>query len=152
MALSASWVEIKNAAGLLRNDYRHGVRFFRDSEAGAMTQSEASVQCFALTHRENAGRGCDPPIAHDDSAIVKRGFWMKNCQNELDRKIAIDRHASLLLDANRRIALNRDHSAELFVRQLVHCLCKILDCFAFFARYVENRMPADPAQPTAHLP
>jgi len=116
-----------------------------------MTQSEASVQCFALTHRENAGRGCDPPVAHDDSAIVKRGFRMKNCQNKLDRKIAIDRHASFFIHANRGVALDRDEGAELFICQLRHCFGKIVDSFAFFAREGENWMSAERGQATPQL-
>jgi hypothetical protein len=86
-----------------------------------------------LANGKNTGRGGNPSVADDNSAIVKGGFRMEDRQNDLDRKIAIDDHAGFLIDANRRIALQRDECTELFVRQLRYGLGQIVHRFAFFA-------------------
>src|SRR5437764_8726899 len=75
-----------NSTGLLRNDHGNRVRFFRQTEPGAMTQSEAAIERLTLTNRKNTGRGRNAAIANNDAAIVQGCFGMKDGQHQLDGK------------------------------------------------------------------
>ena len=99
-----------------------------------MTQSQTAVKCFALAHRENAGRGRNPAVAHDYAAIVQCGFGMENRQHQFDGKIAVEGHAGFFVNANRSVTLNRNQRAELLVGQLRHGLGQIVNRLAFLAR------------------
>src|SRR5262252_5699207 len=123
-----------NSARLLGNYDSDGVRLFGNSESGAVPQPETAIQCFPLAHGKNACRSCDPSVPNDHSAVMQCGFWMKDRQHQFDRKLAVDDDASFLINANRRVALDRDQCAELFVRQLRHRFCQIMDSFSSLAR------------------
>src|SRR4029077_17854487 len=81
IALDSTPMANGNTACLFRDDYRHGIRFLGNPKPCAMTQSQAAIQCFALTHRKNAGRSCDSSITNNHSAIVQRGLWMEDSEN-----------------------------------------------------------------------
>src|SRR5438046_9141731 len=99
-----------------------------------MGTAQGSDPAFPVAKRGKSGPQFRSGGSERWPAIVKRAFWMKNCQDKLDRKIAINRHASFFIHANRCIALDRDERAELFICQLRHSLSEIVDGFAFFAR------------------
>src|SRR5205814_8263932 len=69
----------------------------------------------------------------------------------LDRKMRIENHAGLFVNADRRVALDRDERAELLVRQLRDRFGNIVDGLALFARQRKNRMAAELGQTTAQL-
>src|SRR5882672_2385593 len=124
----------RNPAGLFRDNDRDRIRFFRDPKRGPMAQAETAIQCLALTHWKNAsGRG-DPAVANNYSAIMQRGFRMENAQDELDRKIGIEGHSGLLVDADRSVAFDREQRAELFVRQLSDSFGEIVHRLALLTR------------------
>ena len=99
-----------------------------------MTQPEAPVQRFPLADRKDARSGCNSAVANDDAAVMQRRFWMKDRQDQFDRKLAIHDDACLLVNANRRVTLDRNQCAELFICQLGHCLCQIVDGFSSLTR------------------
>src|SRR5437016_7986077 len=140
-----------NPAGLFRNDNRDRVRFFGNSERGAVTQPETSIERFALAHRKNAGRGGNSPVANDDASIVQRRFRMKNTQEKFDRKIRIERHPGLFVNSNRSVPFDRQQRAELLVRQLSNSFCEIVHGFTFFARQRKNWVATELSQTTAQL-
>ena len=65
-----------------------------------MTQAKTAVERFALTHWKNAGRRGDAAISNNHSPVMQRGLWMKNAQEQFDRKIGIERHASFFVNAD----------------------------------------------------
>ena len=77
IALDSAAMTDRDPAGFLRDHDRDRVRFFGDPERRAMPQAETAIERLALAHRENAGRGGDPAVAHDHAAIVQRRFRMK---------------------------------------------------------------------------
>ena len=99
-----------------------------------MTQTQTAIERLALAHRKNAGRGRDAAIADDDAAIVQRRLRMKEREQQLDRKIRINRHPGLFVNANRRIALDRDECAKLLVRQLRDRFRDIVNGLTFLTR------------------
>ena len=76
---------------------------------------------------------------------------MKDCQDEFNRKIAIDRHSGFFVNANRRVALDCDESTKLFVRQLRDGLRQIVNSLALFAGKGKNRMPTERGQSAPQL-
>ncbi len=66
-----------NRSRLLRDHNRNGVRFLRNAERGPVPQTKTAIERLALAHGKNTGRGRDPAVAQDHSAIVERRFWMK---------------------------------------------------------------------------
>src|SRR5438270_6175032 len=116
-----------------------------------MPKAQAAIECFALTYRKDARSRGDAPVPHHDAAIVERSFGMENRQKKLDRKMRIENHAGLFVNADRRVALDRDERAELLVRQLCDRFGNIVDGLALFARQRKNRMAAELGQTTAQL-
>src|SRR5581483_7598846 len=100
IALNSAPVANGNAARLFGDDYRYGVGLLGNPKSGAMTQSQASIERFTLAHWKNTCRGRDSSVANDYSAVVQRGLWMKDGQDELDGKISVDRDACFLVNAN----------------------------------------------------
>src|SRR2546428_12659017 len=98
-----------------------------------MAQAEAAVQRLALTNWEDTRRGSDPAVAHDDAAIVEGSFRVKNCQNKLDRKIAVHRHTRLFVNANRSVAFDGDERTELFVGELGNGFDDVMHGFTLLA-------------------
>src|SRR2546428_9374983 len=94
-----------------------------------MAQPEAAVQRLALTNWKDTRRGGDPAVAHDHAAVMKRSFGVKNCQNKLDRKIAVHRHTRLFVNANRSVAFDGDECTELFVGELANGLGDVMHSF-----------------------
>ena len=90
----------RNAASLFRHHHRQCVRLLRNAEAGAVPQTKAAIERFALAYRKNASRGCDPAVANDHAAIVQCRFRMKNRQHQLDRKIAVQHDTGFLVNAD----------------------------------------------------
>ena len=108
-------------------------------------------QRLALAHREDAsGRG-DAAIPHHDAAVMEGGFWMKYGQKQLDGKMGVDDHACFLVNPDRRVALDRDERAELFVGQLGDRFRDVVHSLALLACERENRMAAQFGQTTAQL-
>jgi len=58
---------------------------------------------------------------------------MKDRQDQFDRKLTVDNDTCFLVNANRRVALDRDQCAVLFVCQLRHRFCQIMNGFSSFA-------------------
>src|SRR5437660_12811479 len=105
----------RNTAGLFRYNNRDRIRFLGDSERGAMTQAKTAVQGFALTHRKNACCGGEPAVANDYATIMQCRLRMKDAQDKFDGKVGIERHARLLVNANRCVAFNRKKCTKLLV-------------------------------------
>src|SRR5436190_11761257 len=89
IALDSSPVTNGNSACLFRHDHRHCIRFLGDPEPGPVTQPKAPVQRFPLADRKDARSGCNSAVANDDGAVMQRRFWMKDRQDQFDRKLAI---------------------------------------------------------------
>ena len=54
-----------------------------------MPKAEAAIKRFALAHRENAGGGSDPTVAHNHAAIVERRFRMEKRKQKLGREMTL---------------------------------------------------------------
>ena len=99
-----------------------------------MTEAKAPIECFSLAHRKNACRCRNPSVAQDHAPIMQGGFRVKDRQDQLDRKIAIDHHTRFLVNANGRVAFDGNECAKLLVGQLCHCFGQIVHCLPLFAR------------------
>src|SRR5437762_1125365 len=116
-----------------------------------MPEPEAAIKSLALTYRKDARSRGDAPVPHHDPAIVERGFRMENCEKKFDRKMRIENHAGLFVNADRRVAFDCNERAELFVRQLRHRFGNIVDGLALLARQRKDRVAAEFGQTTAQL-
>src|SRR5437763_11849297 len=141
-ALDSAAMTNRYPAGLFRDDDGDCVGFFGNAQPRAVAQAETAIEGFALTHRENAGSRGDPSVAHDHATVMQRGFWMKNREEQLDRKMRIDDDAGFLVNADRGVALDRDQGPELFVRQLGDCFGDVVHGLAFLAREGKDRVTA----------
>ena len=106
----------------------------------AVAQAQTAIERLALTDRENAGSRGDPPVAHDHATVMQRRFWMKNREEQLDRKMRVDDDAGFFVNADRCVAFDRDQGPELFVRQLGDRFGDVVHRLAFLARQRKNRM------------
>src|SRR5207253_6980365 len=104
---------------------------------------KTAIQSLALADRENAGCRGDSAIANDDAAIVQRRLRMENAQDELNGKIRVQGHARFFVNADRRVAFNREQRAELFVRELRYRFRQIVHRLAFLARQRKNWMTTE---------
>src|SRR6266481_9043548 len=100
IALDSTPMANGNSACLFGDDHSDGIRFFSYAETRTVTQSEAAVQRFSLTHRKNAGCSCNSSVAKDHSAIVQCGLWMKDGQDKLDRKLAVNYYTCFFVNAD----------------------------------------------------
>lgn len=108
-----------------------------------MSQPEVAVEVGALAHRENGGGGDDPVVANDEPAIVERGLWMKDRDEELGGKERIDRDAAFGKFFQGGLAFHRDERAELPVRQLVGGFGQHRDRFGILGDEGEEPMAAE---------
>src|SRR5688500_12780090 len=116
-----------------------------------MTKTKAPVERLPLAHGKDARSRGDAAVTHHDAAIMQGGFGMENREQQLNGKVRVDDHARFLVNPNRRIALDRDKRAELFVRELRDRFRDIMDGLALLARERKNRMPPKLGQPTTQL-
>src|SRR5689334_11223408 len=133
IALNSTPMANGNAARLFRNNDSDRIRLLGNSKRSSMSQAQAAVQGFALAYWKNTGRGCDSAITDNHAAVVKSSLWVKNAQQELDRKIGVERYSSFLVNPDRGITLNCEQGAKLFVGKLSHSFREIVNRFALFA-------------------
>src|SRR5688572_33321254 len=98
-----------------------------------MTKTKAPVKRLPLAHGKDARSRGDAAVTHHDAAIMQGGFGMENREQQLNGKVRVDDHARLLVDSDRRVALDRDERAELFVGQLGYRFRDIMDGLALLA-------------------
>ena len=73
-----------------------------------MPQTQAAIESFALAHRENARRRCNPAVTHNHATIMQSGFGMKNGEQQLNGEIGFELNAGLFINANGSVTFDRD--------------------------------------------
>ena len=130
VALDASIMADRDLAGFFGDDNANGVRFFGESESGAVAQPEVAIQIFALTQGKNTGSGDESIPAHNDSAIMQDSLRLENCQDQFRRIMAVDFDARFGQLGQIDLTFQGNERTETLAREFENRVDDFLDDFA----------------------
>ena len=133
------------------DDEGDGVGFLTEAEGGAVAEAEVAVEVLALGDGEDAGGGEDAIIAEDEAAVVERGFWLEDGDDELRGELAVDGDAGFREGADIDLALDGDEGAELAVGEIENHVRDDLDGLAVLGDGAEEVMGAECGEGAAEL-